>query len=91
MIPRLKPGVLVEIHDVMLPYDYPEEWTDRYYSEQYLLAAYLLAKGKTLDIVLPSHFISIDPEMKQLLSPLWETGQMKNVEPFGCSFWMRTR
>ena len=42
-IPRLRSGVLVEIHDVTLPYDYPTEWIDRYYSEQYLLAAYILA------------------------------------------------
>jgi Methyltransferase domain len=33
VIPRLKPGVLVEIHDVTLPYDYPTVWIDRYYSE----------------------------------------------------------
>src|SRR5690606_30946570 len=45
ILPRLKPGVLVQIHDVTLPYDYPEVWIDRHYSEQYLLAAWLLARG----------------------------------------------
>lgn len=39
VLPRLKPGVLVHIHDIWLPYDYPPEWSSRYYSEQYLLAA----------------------------------------------------
>jgi hypothetical protein len=43
ILPRLKPGTLVQFHDLMLPYDYPLEWIERYYSEQYLLAAYLQA------------------------------------------------
>jgi hypothetical protein len=90
VIPRLKPGVLVEVHDVFLPYDYPTEWRDRYYSEQYLLAAYLLAQGKSFDIVLASSLISDDPELKAVLSPLWSREQMRNVEQYGCSFWVRT-
>lgn len=91
VIPRLKPGVLVEIHDVTLPYDYPTEWIDRYYSEQYLLAAYLLAKGNMFDIILPNTFISHDNELRSILAPLWEAEEMKNVETHGCSFWIRMR
>ena len=45
IIPRLRSGVLVEVHDVMLPFDYPEKWAGRHFSEQYLLAAYLLAES----------------------------------------------
>jgi hypothetical protein len=91
VIPRLKPGVLVEIHDVTLPYDYPEAWIQRCYSEQYLLAAYLLAKGERFEIVMPSTFVSDDPELSRILSPLWATERMKSVETHGCSFWIRTR
>jgi hypothetical protein len=91
VIPRLKPGVLVEVHDVTLPYDYPSDWVDRYYSEQYLLAAYILAKGTRFDIVLPNYFISYDNELRRILSPLWEREEMKNVETHGCSFWMRMK
>jgi hypothetical protein len=91
IIPRLKSGVLIEIHDVLLPYDYPSEWTGRYYSEQYLLAAYLLAKGNRLDIVLPNTFISKDPELNRILDPLWQTKQMRNVETHGCSFWLKIK
>jgi hypothetical protein len=91
IIPRLKSGVLVEIHDVLLPYDYPSEWTTRYYSEQYLLAAYLLARGKRLDIVLPNMFISEDPELSRILEPLWKKVQMHNVETHGCSFWIKIK
>jgi len=44
IIPRLKPGVIVYVHDIVLPYDYPYEWNIeqfRHYTEQYLLAAFL--------------------------------------------------
>jgi len=43
VLPRLKPGVIVFIHDMFLPYDYRPEWASRWYSEQYLLAVLLLA------------------------------------------------
>lgn len=44
VLPSLKPGVLVHVHDIYLPDDYPVEWNvDRgfLYSEQYLLHALL--------------------------------------------------
>ncbi len=91
VIPRLKPGVLVEIHDILLPYDYPAEWTDKYYAEQYLLAAYLLAKGNRFDIVLPNMFISNDNELKRILSPLWGKKEMEDVDTQGDSFWLRIK
>lgn len=91
VIPRLKPGVLVEIHDVTLPYDYPTEWINRYYSEQYLLGAYILAKGNIFDIILPNTFISIDNELRSILAPLWERQEMANVEKHGCSFWIKMK
>jgi hypothetical protein len=89
VIPRLKPGVLVEIHDVTLPYDYPTIWKDRFYSEQYLLAAYLLAQGHRFDILLPNAFISGDNELNKILTPLWQEAKMKNVETHGASFWIQ--
>lgn len=33
IIPQLKPGVIVQIHDIYLPDDYPVEISDRYYNE----------------------------------------------------------
>jgi Methyltransferase domain len=89
VLPRLRPGVLVEIHDITLPYDYPAEWAGRYYSEQYLLAAYLLAKGSLFDVLLPNVFISDDRELNAVLAPLWQRKELKNVEPHGASFWLR--
>jgi len=91
VLPRLRSGVLVEIHDVTLPYDYPSAWADRYYAEQYLLAAYILAKGDMFDIMLPNTFIGHDPELRSVLAPLWERDEMAGVEAHGCSFWLRMK
>ena len=46
ILPRLQPGVLVGIHDIFLPDDYPAHWDVRYYSEQYLLWRVLLARTR---------------------------------------------
>jgi predicted O-methyltransferase YrrM len=43
IIPRLKPGVLVHVHDIFLPAEYPKKWVvdGRFWDEQYLLQAFL--------------------------------------------------
>ena len=43
IIPRLRPGVLVHVHDIFSPRDYPMEWLEfpRFWNEQYLLEAFL--------------------------------------------------
>ena len=64
---------------------------DRYYSEQYLLTAYLLAQGNMFDIFLPNMFISRDSELKRILAPLWEKEEMKSVEQYGASFWLKMK
>jgi hypothetical protein len=89
VLPRLPPGVLVHIHDIYLPYDYPPEWSSRYYSEQYLLAAWLLAEGPHFRIELPNMFVSLDSELASRLNPLW-TGVLSNVQRHGGSFWLRS-
>ncbi len=53
ILPQLPRGVTAGIHNIFLPCDYPEEWTGRYYSEQYLLASYLLARTQRFDVTLP--------------------------------------
>jgi hypothetical protein len=44
VLPRLAAGVVVHVHDVFLPWDYPRAWFVRgtYLAEQYLLHAYLV-------------------------------------------------
>ncbi|HYL78045.1 MAG TPA: class I SAM-dependent methyltransferase [Bryobacteraceae bacterium] len=91
ILPRLAPGVLVQFHDIFWPWDYPPEWSGRYYSEQYLLACYLLAGGERMEIALPNAFISGDDRLGALLSPLWERPELAGVERHGCSFWIQIK
>lgn len=44
VLPRLKPGVIVHVHDIFLPFEYKREWVlddHLFWSEQYLLQAFL--------------------------------------------------
>ncbi|MBD1869400.1 class I SAM-dependent methyltransferase [Cyanobacteria bacterium FACHB-471] len=91
ILPRLKRGIFVEFHDVFLPFDYPPQWKDRHYSEQYMLAAYLLAEGKKFDVLLPNAFVGVDPELSNILLPLWKKLEIDaSVARHGSSFWIRT-
>jgi hypothetical protein len=89
VLPELMGGVLVHVHDVFLPFDYPREWSERYYSEQYLLAAWLLAEGRRFRVELPNMFVSHDPDLRRELDPLW-TGNLAPIQRHGGSFWLRT-
>ena len=91
ILPMLKQGVLVGFHDIYLPYDYPPEWQDRYYSEQYLLATYILSGSDKFEIILPCAFISQEKELKDILLPLWSDHRMKGVETHGGSFWIKIK
>jgi len=44
VLPKLNPGVIVHIHDIFLPAEYPRNWVlkeYRFWNEQYLLQAFL--------------------------------------------------
>lgn len=44
IIPRIKVGTLIHIHDIFLPYHYPRDWTvgrRNFWTEQYLVQAFL--------------------------------------------------
>ena len=95
VLPRLKTGTLVHFHDILLPYDYPPQWADRWYSEQYLLACQLLG-GARLRVVLPNAFVSREAELTQILDGIWLYPEMRTVHAhtlalyhgyLGYSFW----
>lgn len=88
VLPVLKKGVVVHIHDIYLPYDYPQFMCDRFYSEQYGLAAFLLANPEKFKVVLPNYFISEDKELRELVAPIWEHPNLQGVERHGGSFWL---
>jgi hypothetical protein len=96
ILPRLKPGVLVHVHDIFLPLDYPPYWEyehypHRYWSEQYLLAAGLLAGHSTYDVILPNHYVSITPSVAGVLEEFWNNSAVAGVPRGGSSFWIQTR
>ena len=45
VLPRLRRGVYIHIHDIFFPFDYPKNWVFdeyRFWAEQYLLHAFLM-------------------------------------------------
>lgn len=51
ILPELKAGITVGIHDVYWPWDYPPAWVERYYNEQYMLGTYMLAFGLAFPLI----------------------------------------
>ncbi|MEJ6685862.1 MAG: class I SAM-dependent methyltransferase [Crocinitomicaceae bacterium] len=89
ILPRLKKGVIVHIHDIYLPYDYPQFMCDRFYSEQYGLAMYILANPKKFETIMPNYFIFEDKELSEKLAPIWGHENLRTVERHGGSYWIR--
>jgi predicted O-methyltransferase YrrM len=89
VLPYLAPGVIVHVHDVYLPYDYPQLMCDRFYSEQYVLASYILANPDQYMTIMPAYFVSEDNELNQILNPIWEHPDMPSVERHGGSYWLK--
>lgn len=86
VLPRLQPGVLVHVHDIFLPGDYPERWVRErqiFWNEQYLLQAFL-AFNRDFRVRLANQLFwrRYPEEMKAALP---------ECEPFwgGGSFWMQ--
>lgn len=89
ILPKLKKGVIVHIHDIYLPYDYPQFMCDRFYSEQYGLAMFMLANPSKYKPLFANYFIYEDEPLKTLLNPIWEHPSLKGVEHHGGSFWLQ--
>jgi predicted O-methyltransferase YrrM len=88
VVPRLVPGVLVHVHDIYLPYEYPKEWFEQlhwYWAEQYLLQA-LLAGNPGLEVLVAAHALWRErrDELTRLIPSL--AGAQSPI-----SFWMRIR
>jgi hypothetical protein len=87
ILPMLRPGVVVHIHDIYLPGDYPAGCAPRYWSEQYLLAAWLLGGAAGIEVLLPGAHLEARPEAWDRIAP--------HLRPGGgaagkfTSFWFR--
>lgn len=87
VIPSLPPGVLVHIHDIFLPYDYPNLYDQWCHTEQYLLAC-MLAHSRRYKVVLATHWLSRahPAAMNEAFGAL---AGVPSSAPhhLGCSFW----
>lgn len=90
VLPRLASGVLVHVHDCFLPWDYPPQVAEWYWSEQYLLACWLLG-GDALEVVMPNFYVSTEPELHHVLDPLFDHFTWSNAATNGTGFWFRIR
>lgn len=57
VIPKLPAGVFVHVHDIFIPYDYPTNYDERCYTEQYLLHCTLSGSSRYLTI-LSTHYLA---------------------------------
>lgn len=58
ILPRLKPGVIIHIHDIFWPFEYPKEWIrqQKCYTELYLIRAFLM-NNKDYEIQLFNNYL----------------------------------
>jgi hypothetical protein len=88
ILPKIKSGVLVGIHDIFLPYDYFDTWRDRAYNEQYLLGCYLLANPEYFDIRLANFWANKQGFHLEALKDIWNVLGDDNLrDRYGSAFW----
>lgn len=90
VLPALKPGVVVHVHDIFWPCDYPKSFVNRFYCEQYMLAAWLLAKNKPQNIIMPVAFAAEHQAVRPILEPMWQKIHNGQCKKSGGSFWFVT-
>jgi hypothetical protein len=82
--------VLVGIHDILLPDDYVPEWSQYYWSEQYLLAAWLLAGAGRMRLELAGRYVTEYTDLADVMEPLWESPNLRGVGRHAFALWMTT-
>lgn len=89
VLPRLRPGVVVHIHDIFLPWDYPEDWVlgGRAWNEQYLVKSFL-AFNRTYEVLLGIGWLcTYRPDVLAGAAP----GNRHPKSGPGASLWLRRR
>lgn len=91
VLPRLKNGVVIHIHDIFFPGEYPEDWVIRkrnFWTEQYLLQAFLTYNNHFEVLWCGSYMYLKYPEkLQSTFPPPKGLGLRENY--FSSSFWMR--
>lgn len=71
VLPRLQRGVVIHVHDIFYPFEYPIQWVvedKRNWNEAYLLRALLTGSAMFEIILWPSYLMALDrPELEGLV------------------------
>ena len=90
ILPVLSSGVIVHIHDIFSPKDYPDKWIlkeHRLWNEQYLLEAFL-SNNRDFEIIGSLNYLMHNyPKELKSVSPI--LNKQENREPG--SFWIRKK
>jgi hypothetical protein len=91
VLPRLAPGVLVHVHDIYLPYEYPAVHffgeSKLFWNEQYLLQAFL-AGNQAFEVLLPVFHVQSTQEADYRAAfPHYDSARHRKSS----SFWMRRK
>jgi hypothetical protein len=84
ILPRLKSGVIIHLHDILLPNSYPEAYIfkrGQTWNEQYVLQAFLMNNFAYRVLIANQYlFVRCESEIAALY---------KGVQPhYGSSFWL---
>jgi len=97
VLPRLKPGVIVHVHDIFLPFEYRRDWVMdefRFWNEQYLLQAFLTLNSE-FEVLMANRYLAHKYlEDVKAAFPTLENLQANlpsSVRWGGGSFWMRRK
>jgi hypothetical protein len=84
VLPLIAPGVLIHLHDIFFPYEYPREWIferGQSWNEQYILYAFLM-NNNDYRVLIANRYLHAKHEKE--LDDLYQ-----GIQPsYGCSFWM---
>lgn len=88
VLPRIKPGVIIHVHDINLPFDYPDSFKTWYWNEQYMLAVYLMANRHRIDPLFPTTFVCQEESLnKHFRSPMLDLGVFNDAWRGGGAMW----
>ena len=93
IFPLLKKDVLVHIHDIFLPYEYPELWykEGRFWNEQYFVYAFLMNNNK-FKIKFANTYATKFPKLLEIQKNSYEFKVIKGINKIksfgGGSLWL---
>jgi predicted O-methyltransferase YrrM len=89
ILPRLAPGVLVHVHDVFLPGDYPEDWVREGWgwNEAYLMHSFLTFNSEFEIELGVRYMVERNPEAVSAAFPGW----IATPNHGGAALWLRRR